>query len=302
MGISRIGVHLNGLRAFEAAARLSSFSKAAEELHVSHSTVSHHVKGLEQALGMALFIRQNRKVVLTEAGRTLLPVLRESFDRIAQQLEQLKHRESTATLRVAVTPSFATKWLVPRLNKFRTAHPDIDLLLKPSLGLMDFRLDRFDVGIRAGLGEWSGLKTELLMSIHMSPLCSPQLLADAENLPGPESVLQQTLLNADTGESSGSSWEWQAWLNAMGVMNYDKPRQLSFEDPALALDAAINNLGIAMGYVELAADDIESGRLTQPFAAQIVHPWSYYIVIPEDNSEHPQADTFCEWLRAEMWQ
>lgn len=300
--MSRIGVHLNGLRAFEAAARLSSFSKAADELHVSHSTVSHHIKGLEQSLGIDLFVRQNRRVVLTQAGRDLLPVLRESFENISRQLELIKQGDKSPALRVTVTPSFATKWLVPRLKKFRESRPDIDLLVKPSLALSDYRQDRFDVGIRSGLGQWPRLKSELLMATHMSPLCSPELIERTSELKTPADVLQHTLLNADTGDSAGSAGEWHAWLDAMGIAEFGKPRQLSFEDPALALNAAVDGLGIAMGYLELAADDIESGRLVQPFAAQIEHQWSYYIVTPEDESANPLAEVFCDWLRAEMWQ
>lgn len=300
--MSRIGVHLNGLRAFEAAARLSSFSKAADELHISHSTVSHHIKGLEQSLGIDLFVRQNRRVVLTPAGRDLLPVLRESFENISRQLDQIKQGDKSPVLRLTVTPSFATKWLVPRLKKFREARPDIDLLVKPSLALADYRQDRFDVGIRAGLGQWPRLKSELLMATHMSPLCSPGLIARTSELKTPVDVLQHTLLNADTGEYAGTAWEWHAWLHAMGVSEFGNPRQLSFEDPALSLNAAVDGLGIAMGYVELAADDIAAGRLVQPFAAQIEHPWSYYIVTPDDESANPLVDVFCDWLRTEMWQ
>ncbi|MEM8499209.1 MAG: transcriptional regulator GcvA [Pseudomonadota bacterium] len=300
--MSRIGVHLNGLRAFEAAARLSSFSKAADELHISHSTVSHHIKGLEQSLGIDLFVRQNRRVVLTQAGRDLVPVLRESFENISRQLDQIKQGDKAPVLRVTVTPSFATKWLVPRLKKFREARPDIDLLVKPSLALSDYRQDRFDVGIRSGLGQWPRLKSELLMATHMSPLCSPDLIAESSALTAPIDVLQHTLLNADTGETAGTASEWHAWLDALGINEFGNPRQLSFEDPALALNAAVDGLGIAMGYVELAADDLAAGRLVQPFAAQIEHPWSYYIVTPEDDSASPLADVFCDWLRAEMWQ
>lgn len=300
--MSRIGVHLNGLRAFEAAARLSSFSKAADELHISHSTVSHHIKGLEQSLGIDLFVRQHRRVILTEAGRDLLPVLRESFENISRQLDQIKRGDKSPVLRVTVTPSFATKWLVPRLKKFREARPDIDLLVKPSLALSDYRQDRFDVGIRAGLGQWKRLRAELLMATHMSPLCSPDLIEKTSDLKIPEDVLQHTLLNADTGEYAGTAWEWHAWLDAMGISEFGNPRQLSFEDPALALNAAIDGLGIAMGYVELASDDLANGRLVQPFAAQIEHPWSYYIVTPEDEASNPLVDAFCDWLRAEMWQ
>lgn len=296
----RFGVHLNGLRAFEAAGRLSSFSLAAEELHVSHSTISHHVSSLEKALGVALFVRRNRRVVLTNAGETLLPVLKNSFDKISSTLEALKASKTESALRVTVTPSFANKWFVPRLRRFREAHPDIEVQLNPSLSLADFKRDRFDVGVRCGSGEWPGFKAELLMPIHMTPLCSPSLLKGRAGIESSKELCDFTLIHADVGHGIGIESEWREWLAAIGADDVDCKHSLSFHDPGLALDAAIDGLGIAMGYVELAADDLADGKLIQPFATEVQHPWSYYIVIPEDNVGDPQVKVFCDWLRAEL--
>lgn len=296
----RFGVHLNGLRAFEAAARLSSFSRAAEELHISHSTVSHHVNGLEKALGVELFVRRNRRVVLTSAGETLLPVLKSSFDKISSTLEALKASNAESALRVTVTPSFANKWFVPRLRRFREAHRDIEIQLNPSLSLADFKRDRFDVGVRSGSGEWPGLKAELLMPINMTPLCSPSLLDGRAGIESPKELREFTLIHADVGHGIGIESEWREWLKAVGADDVDCKHGLSFHDPGLALDAAIDGLGIAMGYVELAAGDLADGKLVQPFATKVQHPWSYYIVIPEDNVGDRQVKVFCDWLRAEL--
>ena len=189
----RFGVHLNALRAFEAAARHCSFTKAANELNVSHSTISHHIKGLEEQLGVNLFTRQKRTVVLTSAGEMLLPVLKNSFDRISTTLETIKNGNEEKPLRITLTPSFANKWFIPRLHRFTEANQDIEFELKQSLSSRDFDRTRFDVGVRFGLGEWPGLKTELLLPIRMTPLCSPKLLENGNLLESPNDLVGENL-------------------------------------------------------------------------------------------------------------
>ena len=296
----RFGVHLNALRAFEAAARLSSFSTAASELHVSHSTISHHVKGLEKSLGRELFLRQNRRVILTSEAKALQRVLTHSFDNISSELEALRRGSANKPLKVTVTPSFANKWLVPNLRSFREIHPNIEIELHPSLALDDFNRDGLDVGIRTGLGAWPGLRAELLMPVHMTPLCAPTVFNGQKDSMKPQALRQYTLLHADVGYGIGIESEWREWLLAVGASDVDCSHGLSFKDPGLALQAAINGLGIAMGYVELAASDLATGRLVQPFEMEVQHPWSYYIVMPEDNVSDPKTRLFCDWLRREV--
>ena len=296
----RFGLHLNSLRAFEAAARLSSFSRAAEELHVSHSTISHHVKGLERGLGVELFYRRNRRVVLTTAGETLFPILKSSFDGISSTLETIKQTSDRAPLRVTVTPSFANKWLVPHLRHFQEDYPGIEVQLQSSLELADFSHDRLDLGVRTGRGEWPGLKADLLMPIHMSPLCSPNLLEGRDGIASLGELQDFTLIHADVSAGIGIESEWREWLLAAGAGDIDCSRGPSFHDPGLAIQAAIDGLGIAMGYVELATIDIAEGRLIQPFATEVQHPWSYYIVVPDGSVGDLQTEIFCDWLRAEV--
>jgi len=296
----RFRLHLNALRAFEAAARLSSFSRAAEELHVSHSTISHHVKGLEKALGLELFFRRNRGVELTNAGETLFPVLKSSFDRISSTLETIRQRKDKAPLRVTATPSFANKWLIPRLRRFQEVHPGIEVQLQSSLELADFNRERLDVGIRTGWGEWPGLQAELLTPIHMTPVCSPRLLEGPSGIASPHDMRDFTLIHADVSPGIGILSEWHEWLAAAGASQVDCTHGLSFHDPGMALQAAVDGLGVAMGYVELASIDLAEGRLARPFKKEIRHPWSYYIVIPEDNVGDLQTGIFCDWLRAEI--
>ncbi|WP_272010413.1 transcriptional regulator GcvA [Roseovarius sp. ZX-A-9] len=295
----KFGVQLNALRAFEAAARLSSFSRAAEELCVSHSTISHHILGLEESLGTKLFERKNRRVFLTTSGEKLFPTLKTSFDEIALALDDARSDVPQKVLNVTVTPSFANKWLVPRLWNFQNQHPDVEIRISSSLKKADFKRDGFHVGIRAGFGNWPKLSSELLMPIHMSPVCSPKLLERREALNCPKELLDFKLLHADVSYGVGIKSEWQEWFSAMGLPHINCSGGLSFQDPGLAIQAAINGLGIAIGYVELAEDDIASGRLVRPFAADVEHPWSYYIVTPVDDAASPQSFSFCEWIRTQ---
>ena len=296
----RFGLHLNSLRAFEAAARLLSFSQAAKELHVSHSTISHHVKGLERALGVALFIRQNRRVELTSAGEALLPVLKNSFDCISAALETIRQSSDRKALKVTVTPSFANKWLIPHLRRFQENYPGIEVQLQSSLELADFGQDDIDLGVRTGRGEWSGLRAELLMPIHMAPVCSPGLLEGRGAIVSPDELSDFTLIHADVSPGIGIESEWRAWLTAVDAGDFDCSHGLSFHDPGQALQAAIDGLGVAMGYIELAAGDLAEGRLIRPFAESVQHPWSYYIVTPEDHVGDEQTAIFCDWLRTEV--
>jgi len=292
----RLDIHLNALRAFEAAARLSSFSEAAKELHVSHSTISHHIKGLEKSLARELFLRKNRRVILTNEAESLFRLLKHSFDDISSELESLRADSIKKPLNVTVTPSFANKWLIPNLSSFRDNHPDIEVKVHPSLELNDFIKEGIDIGIRNGLGEWSGLNSELLMSVNMTPLCAPSILNSKDAL-SLETLKEFTLIHADVSFGTGIQSEWCEWLSAADTDEVRCNHGLSFKDPSLALQAAIDGLGIAMGYVELAADDLATGRLVKPFELEVKHPWSYFIVTPEDNVSDLQTTLFCDWLR-----
>lgn len=290
------GVHLNALRAFEAAARLSSFSRAADELNITHSTVSHHICGLEKNLGVKLFERRNRKIVLTPAGGVLFPALKKSFDTMVSALETIKSYGTSHPIKISMTPSFANMWLLPRLRHFQDSHPGIEIQISTSLDISNFAREGFDIGIRAGLGIWPGMNAELLMPIHMSPLCSPNLLRDDSKLNQPEDLLKYTLLHADVSPETGIKSEWNEWFAEVKHVDANCGAGLSFRDPGLALKAAVNGLGIAMGYLELASEDIAADRLIRPFTMATKHPWSYYVVKPENASHDPQVAIFCDWL------
>jgi len=296
----RYGIHLNALRAFEAAARLSSFSRAGNELNVSHSTISHHIKGLEQELGVKLFHRENRQVALTAEAEKLFHVLQKSFDEISTALEAFPNNRRLEALKVTVTPSFANKWLIPHLRWFRTAHPEIEVQVKPSLKLNDFASEKLDVGVRTGFGKWQGLKSQHLMSVTMTPLCSRSYLEERGGEITLDTICESTLIHADVIPGTGIESEWLEWLSIAKISHVEPQKNLSVQDPGLALLAAKDGLGIAMGYLELAAAEIAKGELIQPFPIVAAHPWSYYVVTPENNVGDTRVNTFCEWLKREV--
>lgn len=292
----RYKIQLHALRAFEAAARLSSFSQAGVELNVSHSTISHHIKGLEQSLGVELFLRKNRTVTLTPAAEPLYQVLHQSFDEIANALNVVSTTAQVGPLNVTVTPSFANKWLIPNLRLFRESHPEIEVQVKPSLQLDDFALEGLDVGVRTGPGNWPGLSAKHLMSVHMTPVCSPEYLKNHGGKIGLADLRYVTQVHADVAPGTGIESEWSEWLASVGAPNSVSEKRLSVQDPGLALQAAKDGIGIAMGYMELAAIDLERGLLVQLFPDHVIHPWSYYIVTPEDKRDDWRSRIFCNWL------
>ena len=294
--MNRRDLQLNALRAFEAAGRHLSFTRAAEELSVTHAAISHHVKALEDALGTALFERRHRRVALTEAGQVLLPVLSESLDRVAETLDGLG--PGPRALTVTLTPSFASRWLIPRLGRFRARHPEIDVRLAPSLRFVDLAHEDCDMAVRCGDGDWPGLVVEPLLAIAMTPVCSPALAAGPVPLRTPADLAQHTLIHADVGEARIGD-EWRLWLDGAGVTGIDPSGGLSLHDPAMALQAALDGLGVAIGYTVLAAADLAAGRLVAPFAATVDHDFAYYVVYPKTATTPPNIAAFRDWLAAE---
>ena len=284
---------LNALRAFEAAARHLSFTRAADELHVTQTAISHQIKGLEERLGVRLFRRLPRGLVLTEEGQRYLPPVREAFDRIAAATARLTTAGAGGSLTVSALPSFAAKWLVPRLGRFRAAHPDLDLRISASSQLVDFARDDVDVGIRMGRGSYPGLRVDRLFGESMVPVCSPELLSGPHPLRRPDDLRHHVLLHDD--DHSG----WQLWLELAGVEDVDASRGPIFTDSAMVVQAAAEGQGVALARSVLAAGDLAAGRLVQPFAVSLQHDLAYYLVSPEATAEQPRIRAFRAWLLAE---
>ncbi len=284
---------LNALRAFEAAARHLSFTRAADELHVTQTAISHQIKALEERLGVRLFRRLPRGLLLTEEAQRYLPPVRDAFDRIAAATAQLAAGGASGRLTVSVLPSFAAKWLVPRLGRFRAAHPDLDLRISTSLQLVDFAREDVDVGIRMGRGSYPGLRVDRLFGESMAPVCSPELLHGPHPLRRPEDLRHQVLLHDE--DHSG----WQLWLELAGVEGVDARRGPIFTDSGMVVQAAAEGQGVALARHVLAAGDLAAGRLVQPFEVSLPHDLAYYLVSPEATAEQPKISLFRAWLLAE---
>ena len=292
--MNRRKLPFNALRAFEAAARHASVSGAAHELSVTHSAVSHQLKRLEADLGVTLFQRTNRGLKISVEGETLLPILMDSFDRISTALDELRQRDKSKALQVTCTPSFASKWLVPRLGDWYARDDASRIHIRPTLNFLDFKADNIDLAIRCGIPPWGKLSHELLMPIHLVPVCNSDYLKQSTPVHKVEDLLTTDLIHADIGDH-GLGEEWCDWLRGCGVNCPKTIEGLSFHDPALALQAAADGLGIAIGYRELIERDLQIGQLVLAYDYAVKHPYSYYLVYPAEKKSQA-LEAFRAWL------
>lgn len=287
---------LNALRAFEAAGRHLSFSKAAEELHVTPAAVGHQVKVLEHDLGALLFDRLNRALRLTPAGQSLLPGLSEVFYRVTEVVETFRRRDANRPLTVSMPPSFGATWLMPRLERFRARHPDIDVRLDADNRVVDLVHEDVDVGLRYGQGDYPGMRVDCLLSEEVFPVCSPRLLDAEHPLRALEDLRWHTLLHVD-GYAQDDYWpDWDMWLHSAGMSDLEVRRGLHFNHTVLALQAAARGHGVALGSRVLAGNDLKEGRLVRPFAHGSRMSFAYYMVCPEALADEPRIAAFREWI------
>jgi LysR family glycine cleavage system transcriptional activator len=283
---------LNTLRAFEAAARHGSFTRAAEELCLTQGAISHQVKALEDELGVKLFNREHQRLVITQAGRAYLVEVRDALDRIAIATERLVERQSSGALTISTSPDFAAKWLVHRLGKFAESHPEIDLRLSAAMHHVDFAREDVDVAVRHGKGDWEGLHVERLCAEQLFPVCSPRLIENGK-LTAPSDILKFPLLHLDARS------DWATWLERAGVSGADVSRGPIMNHASMLIDAAIDGQGIALARTVLAAWDLVHGRLVRPFAQGLPLSRSYWIVCPKATASLPKITTFRDWLLTE---
>ncbi|MEX2296812.1 MAG: LysR substrate-binding domain-containing protein [Dongiaceae bacterium] len=292
-------LHLNALKAFEAAARHLSLTFAAEELGVTQAAVSHHIRQLETHLGVALFKRRSRGIDLTPAGEILAPVVRESFGRIGDALELLADAKPGQPLSVTATPIFASRWLIPRLGRRTGEDIRVNIHLLPNLRLLDLRRREADIAVRCGIPPWPGLEAEFLVPIHLTPVCSPQFLEKSGPIREPRDLLRLPLIHADTPDREDGE-EWRRWFGEIGIDELPSTQPLSFHEPMLSMQAAINGLGVGMGYSELIDGDLAAGTLQQLFPIEIRHPYSYYLVYPPERRRDDEVARFREWILREV--
>lgn len=303
---------LNALRAFEAAARHLSVKKAAIELNVTPAAVSHQIRMLEDYLGVQLFHRYNRALELTDAARASLPKLREGFDCLVQAVERLRSHVSGGVLTVSVAPSFAARWLMPRLHRFIAAHPEVDVRVSARMrrvsvdgkgdvaerATVEAWMDDSDIAILYGRGNYPSLWVKKLLDLTITPICSPQLVNGAHALKQPGDLAHHMLLHDDTGDLYDNEPFWDVWLREAGVTGIDSRRGPHFSHAVLAFEAAIDAVGVVATMPVLAAEDIASGRLVAPFDLRVPLASAYYLVCQEGSSR-PAVALFRDWLLEE---
>jgi LysR family glycine cleavage system transcriptional activator len=286
---------LNGLRAFEAAARHLSFTVAASELNVTQTAISHQIRRLEEELGIRLFVRRNRALALTPEAKDYLPGVRAAFNDLRLATDRLLRRDDDHVLTVSTLASLAAKWLLPRLSTFQEAHRGIDVRITTSTGLVDFRTGGVDAAIRYGRGHWQGLRADWLMADELFPVCSPALLKGDKPLRCPQDLVHHTLLHS----SGGYDDDWRQWLTAAGLpADISKQPGLSFDLIFLTVQAAIDGSGVAMGRTSYVQDDIAKGRLVVPFEIALPADAGFYLVSPETRADPPKLAAFRQWLKA----
>ena len=290
---------LNAIRAFEAAGRHLSFTKAADELNVTAAAISQQIRNLEDIVGVPLFRRMTRAVMLTDAGQEALPLLGEGFDKLLDGVKKMQAHENAGVLTVSAAPSFAAKWLVRRLPHFQDQYPDIRIRIDPTLHLADFERDNVDIGIRFGEGNYKGLRTDLLIQENTLPVCSPRLLEGTHPLKQPGDLRHHRLLHCDWGYQDGEQPNWAMWLQMAGVEDVDPTRGPTFTTEVLALEAAIDGQGIALANRKIIANDLAEGRLVLPFDLTLTSKYGFYVVCPEASADLPKNAAFREWLLEE---
>lgn len=291
---------LTALRAFEAVSRHLSVTNAADELAVTPAAVSQQLRQLEDMLGTALVRKQGRSLALTDAGRALHPGLSEAFDRMAEALQEMRPAaDARPAVRVAVAPSFADKWLIPRLGRFIEAHPDVDVHITAAMELVDFARDPVDVAIRFGTGRYTGLVVEMLCPEEVFPVCSPALTEGKHPLKAIEDLRHFVLIHDDNPAERDSCPDWTMWLAAFGVHDLPATAGPRFNQSSLALNAAAHGLGVALARGFLAQADLEEGRLIRPFPEHQPLKFAYWTVSTQHALARPEVQRFHDWLKAE---
>lgn len=284
---------LSSLPCFEAAARLLSFSRAADELSVTPGAISRAIKSLEGQLDVRLFERGTRSVRLTAVGEPYARAVREALDQLASATAVATERRSDSTLNVSTSDGFAGRWLVPRLYRFHRAHPDIDVRVSTTGRLTNFLGDGIDIAIRYGSGNYPELTSEFLTDEEVFPVCSPKLMKGAHALRKPEDLKHHTLIR-DTYPI-----DWTAWLSSAGVKGVNPRRGLTFDSYTFAIDAAVKGEGVALGRTLLVADDLAAGRLVRPFKHTMKARSSFYLVYPPEAVRRRKVRAFRDWVVAE---
>ncbi len=287
---------ISALRALEAAARHLSYTKAAQELHITQSAVSHQIRHAEELWGLKLFERRGRRVILTPNGQTLVPIVRSFITGLTSAIEELKGEDRRESLRVSLLQSFAFKWLVPRLGRFNQRHPDIDVWISTTEELVDFSLDNADMGIRLGQGNWPELHVTALLREYVFPVCSPHLLEELGTPSRPEDLFNYPLLRRSAMDICP---RWRDWFRDAGINIKRIPKGTKFPDTSMAVQAALDGQGVALARSAHVGDDLRNGRLVKLFNVYSESSVKYFVVCPRGKENDPSIVAFTEWLLEE---
>ncbi len=285
---------LAGLQAFEAVARHLSFTGAAQELNLTQTAVSHRIRRLEEQLGLRLFVRRNRRVVLTRQAQDYSSSMRAAFDTLYDSTDRLLRDDRRGVLTVSTLISFAAKWLVPRLAEFHAVHPGVDVRFLTSSAPADFESDEIDIAIRYGDGVWPGLRADFLLQERLFPVCSPKLLDGPHPLREPKDLAAHSLVHITTYAE-----DWAHWLSAAGIGGLRIHHELKFDLAFAAIEAVLDGAGVGMGRSSLVEYDLANGRLVAPFGPRVPRR-AYYVVTPEHMADRPKVTLFRDWLLASV--
>jgi LysR family glycine cleavage system transcriptional activator len=283
---------MQALRAFDAAARTQSLTKAAEALNLTHGAISHQIKSLERDLAVRLVERAGRGIRLTDEGERFATRVRAAFAELAAAVNEIAARANPRQLRVSVVPSFAARWLLPRIGRFVAAHPDVDLDVRANMTYVDFRRDDDDLAIRYGYGDWPDVHVERLLDDQFFPVCSPRL-ANGRLPARPADLARYPLLRSDDEP-------WKPWFEAAGLDWPEPTRGPIFNDSSHMLQAASEGQGIALARQCLLGNDVRNGVLVRLFDVSIPAPKRFYLVYPPRMANSPKLSQFRSWLHDEI--
>ena len=286
---------LTSIRAFEAAARLNSAKRAAEELFVTPSAVSHQIKTLESFLGTALFVRKRRQLTLTPAGERYLEAAAHAFDEIDLATRRVKAASNNCAVNVSVAPSFLTRWLVPRVRQFQELYPDIELRLSPNSEPIDFAWSDIDMAVYFGEGKWEDTEIYFLHEVVLVPVCSPRFLEAHPTIDSPEHLIEHTLIDVSTRPD-----EWDQFLERLGVKRHERVKRLAFSSTSLAVGAAMEDLGIALADRTLVKREVRYGQLVKPIAIELPLGQGFYLVYQKGRELNQGMRAFFDWVMSEI--
>ena len=282
---------LNSMKCFEAAGRLLSFTDAAKELNVTQAAISHQIKIIEEYLGVPLFIRSPRKIALTEQGKVLLPNIVEVFDKLSIAVESINQEQQFSNMvNVRLAPSFAAKWLSPRLKYFWSQYPEINLSLYHAHPPVDFEREEFDLAVTYGRGKWPNVISEQLLSLDFFPVCSPAFMENDKPLSKIDNLRYYSFLHDANYEC------WADWLVLAGANDIVSNQGTIIDDTNVLIQAAIDGQGVALGSTTFVEDHLKSGRLVKPFDVTLRNDFAYYVVSTEQKLLNSAVRAFKDWL------